>query len=235
MVPEASMIPVLAMLFIFVAAGSAAAQSAYVGGSVLADVIRVSGGDEVGPGNGEAIGGALRVGSRLGESWGVDLEFARSGEIEWEPDVRILTTATTRFSSGVPGGIPVPEIAIFPVPEVEFRQQLSTLSTMLWWRQEVGDRVHLLYLGGASFSRTRRESRFSYGPIVLPAAVGGGIIRPAQIFDSEAVVYDAGVAVGLDAGINLTEHVRLVPGTRLFTAAPGGWVIRPSVGLHWLF
>src|SRR5262245_6307151 len=118
-----------------------ASAQPYVGGSILVDIVHTSGPVDDPPGSGEAIGGGLRIGVALQQHWGVDLEFARSGDIEWQPDVRIL--ATTIF----------PPTTIFPTPQLTYETQLSTLTTMLWWRQEVNDRFDLVYLGGAAFTR----------------------------------------------------------------------------------
>lgn len=218
---------VLAWLVLCSSSGAADAQPAYVGASILADVVRASG-SEPQPGSGEAIGGALRVGAPLGDRWGVDLDFARSGEIEWRPDVRILAD----ISRSVPDLVGVlPDIAIFPAPEISVQAQLSTLTTMLWWRQPVTERFDLVYLGGAAFTRTATDSRVSYGQ-VRPLRPGG--VSFPQLFEQEAVGYDTGVAVGLDGRMAMTDHLRLVPGLRLLTVA-SRWVIRPSVGLMWSF
>ena len=220
----------MAFLLVLVAASSAAGQSTYVGGSVVADVVRLSGtSDAFNPGSGEAIGGALRVGAPLGSQWGVDLEFSRSADIDGRPAANILTIEST-IPGSVVGGTPT----IFPPPDIRTRQQLSTLTTMLWWRHEVSGRLDLVYLGGVAFNRTAREFRFTFPAVTIPVFPPGGVRRPSQVFEQETVSYDAGVAVGLDAGIAMTDHLRLVPGVHLLTV-PGGWVLRPAVGLQWLF
>ena len=154
-------LPILASFLLLAVASTAGAQP-YVGASLIADAVRASGPEEQ-PGNGEAIGFALRVGTPLAERWGVDLEFARSGDIEWRPDVTILATLTRTVPSLI--GVLPPEISIFPTPEIAIESQLSTLTTMLWWRQELTDRFDLVYLGGAAFTRTETESRISYAQI----------------------------------------------------------------------
>lgn len=223
---------VLGFLFLTVAS-AAEAQSAYVGGSLVADVLRFSGSTtQTNPGNGEVMGGALRLGAPLGDRWGVDLEFARTGEIDTSPDVRILAqsigsailTSLADRSTG---------IAIFPPPVVRAEQQLSTLTTMLWWRYDVNERFDLLYLGGVAFTRMEREYRVDYPLVRVP--LPPEFVRPPVVFEDESVEYDAGVAVGLDARIVMTEHLRLVPGVRLMTIGRGGWSVRPAVGLHWIF
>jgi hypothetical protein len=216
--------PMLACLLLALTATTATAQTPYVGGSLIADVVRFSGSvDSDVSGSGEAIGGALRAGTSLGGRWGVDLEFARTGEIETEPDVRILQQS-----------FPVtPGLFIFPQPEISTRRQASTLTTMLWWRHEVGDRFDLVYLGGAAFTRSDASLTIEFPGVPIPSPLGP-LVTPSQVIDQESVSYDTGVAVGLDARIAMTEQLRLVPGLRLLTLS-GGWIVRPAVGIHWVF
>jgi hypothetical protein len=203
-----------------------ASAQPYVGGSILVDIIRMSGPADDTPGSGEAIGGGLRIGAALRNQWGIDLEFARSGDVEWQPDVRILADVTRSLSGAI--GVP-PNIAIFPSPQFSAETQLSTLTTMLWWRQEVNDRFDLVYLGGAAFTRTATNSNVSY---ILSA--NAGILPFPQFFEQESITYDTGVAVGIDGSIAMTDHLRLVPGFRLISVA-SRWILRPSAGLQWKF
>jgi hypothetical protein len=205
---------------------SATAQSAYVGASAIADVVRLSGSTVDTFGNGEAIGAALRAGTGLGAQWGVDIEFARSGEIETTPDVRILTPL---LAGEFPNTL-LP--TIFPPPEISTRQRLSTLATTAWWRQDVGGRFGLVYMGGVAFTRTVREISVQFPRVPLPAPLGGVIAVPS--IEQESVGYDAGVIVGLDGRVRMTDHLHLVPGVRL-QSIPDGWVVRPGVGVSWEF
>jgi hypothetical protein len=226
---------------IFCAAGRANAQSLYVGASVVADVVRFSGpsgglGDSIG--NGETIGGSLRIGTAVSNRWGVDLEFVRPGRIESTPNFRILQAGRPTIPAvlGVPSGI-LPEI--FPPVDVVIRQRFTTLSTMVWARQSLGARVDLVYLGGVAFTRATSESRFEF---VRLGGVGrdslDDLIGPIAPIESRTVSYDAGPSVGIDLRVSMTEHLRLVPGMRLLVvdnAGQSGWITRPSVGLIWMF
>jgi hypothetical protein len=215
----------LACLLVVLTGTVAAAQSPYAGGSVIADIVRLSGSPDFGtPGNGESFGGTVRVGASLGERWGVDLEFARTGEIESRPDIRILANA---FPITAPG------LFIFPQPQITARRQASTLTTMLWWRHEVGERFDLVYLGGVAFTRGDASLRIEIPSIPIPSPIGL-VPVPSQVIDQESVSYTTGVAVGLDGRIWMTERLRLVPGLRLLTV-PDGWVVRPAVGIQWIF
>jgi hypothetical protein len=220
--PQILVTPILVLS----AAAAAQGQTPYVGASVLADVVRTSGSDASDVGNGEAIGASLRVGAALGPRWGVELDFARSGEIEWRPDVTIL--ATTPIPNLIPA---LPDVAIFPPPEISVESQLSSLTTSVWWRQQVSRRFDLVYLGGVAFTRSKLESEIRYGTPLVPRA---GQQLPTRLYASELTQYDTGVSVGLEAAVGMTEHLRLVPGVRLL-AIDSQWIIRPGVGLHWRF
>src|ERR671913_2268909 len=84
------------VLFFLLGGTSAFAQSAYVSAAVGMDASRFSGVESTGfnalqPG-GEAMAVSLRVGTRVGQSWGVELGFTRPSEIENE----------STFSSPIP-------------------------------------------------------------------------------------------------------------------------------------
>jgi len=210
-------------------ATAASAQSPYVGASLVGDITRVSHSVYDGSsGEGETFAGALRVGTSLGQQWGVELEFARSGKVDATPEFSILAdTASFTF-----GDTPIP--SIFPVPQIEAERQLSTIATLLWWSHDVSSRVSLVYLGGVAFTREKSEIRISYGDFILPPGIPGGILPPPRSIDQESVSYGADVAVGFEGRIGMTEHLHLTPGIRLHTIS-SGWSIRPGVGLQWRF
>lgn len=228
----------LGFILVLVLSTTASAQSAYVGAAFFGDVVRTSGSTGEGTEGGETFGGALRFGTPLGTQWGVELEFARSGELDDAPRFSPLTASRSfTFSSsstGVVQSIP----AIFPAPSITSTRQLTTISPMLWWSHEVSQRLSLVYLGGVAFTRAESSLRFEYEPFPLPVPLPGGLpglpIRAPQVIESEAVSYDADVAVGFEARIGMTEHLRLTPGIRMQTVT-GGWAIRPAVGLLWMF
>jgi len=168
-------------------------------------------------------GGSIRGRTTLAQNWGVDLEFARSAEFETQPDVGILQTASL-----------IPEI--LPFPAVTNRQQLSTLTTTLWWRQELSERLQLIYLGGAAFTRTSNSFSYSFVRFTpsFTGSFGGVTLLPEPQFVSfESVFFDAGVVAGMDARIG-TDRLRFVPGVRILTVGEG-WVVRPSAGVQWAF
>ena len=227
-VPAGSFGALVGLGLVALAAAPARAQSPYVGASVIADVVRSSGADNSDVGNGEAVGAAMRVGVSLGASWGVELEFTRSGEIEWRPDVAILAMTTRIVPTLVPD---LPDIAVFPPPEISVESQLSALTTSVWWRQRINRRVDLVYLGGVAFTRSNLESEVTFGPTPIPRT---GFALPTRLYASEVTNYDTAVSVGFEAAIAMTEKLRLVPGVRML-ALDSQWIIRPAVGLQWRF
>ena len=217
-------------LLLFVAA-EAAAQSAYVVGSIVADVTRLSGSRGTfggGQEGGEALGGSLRAGAIVSERWGMDLEFARTGEVDVSPRTPILTTQDL---VPVVGGV-----SFFSTSQVSARQRLTTLASSLWVRQPLGNVVDLVFLGGVAFTRVTQDVHFEFRRGPLPIGV---ILPPMPVsFDTESVEYSAGPIAGLEAEISMTDHLRLVAGARLLVvnaSGRSGWVTRPSVGLAWVF
>jgi hypothetical protein len=216
---------------------SAASAQTYIGASFIGDIVRQSGQRDLNPGNGETFGGALRVGTTLGSQWGVEFEFARTGEIDVSPTLAAFSRGSfTVTSSSADEVFPIQTFPAFT--EISAQRQLATLSTMLFWQHSIGDRVTLAYLGGVSFTRVDSRLRIDYEDIIFPPSPLPGfplpLPRPRPTIESESVTYDADVAVGFEGRIGMTEHVKLVPGIRLQTAA-GGWTLRPGIGLHWQF
>ena len=232
-------------LILLLTASAAEAQGPYVGASLIGDIVRMSGSGDNGEGA-ETFGFALRLGVPLDERWGVELEFARSGEMDISPQARILSDFTGQsafaWSSAVGPTIPVPDDVfpvIFPQPEIEVERRLSTISPMLWWRHTINDRVGVVYLGGVAFTRSALHSRISYPffpmPVPpLPRPIPESTISSIRVFEADSVAYGADVSVGIEARVSMTENVRLTPGIRMQTV-DGGWAIRPAVGLQWVF
>jgi hypothetical protein len=219
---------------------SARAQQAYVGGALVGDIVRLSGSDNIG--SGEAYGGSLRVGTAIGNRWGVDLEFVRPGKIESDLG-SVLPLADTspivRYGQGFMSGpgLRLPFSVDEPLPILpasgSASSRYTTLSAMAWARQSVGERVELMYLGGVAFARVDQTTVFRIASApVFPFGPSGLVV------DNDYTSYEAGPAVGLDARIRMTDHLRLATGVRLIALDTGGrsaWLTRPSVGLHWIF
>jgi hypothetical protein len=213
-----------------------AAQGTYVGASVFGDIVRTSHTDDFPGGEGDggqAFGFTLRVGAPIGATWGIEAEFARPGEIDHEPGSEVipLRDSAVRFA---PGGFTwssigdvsstSPLLAAFAARSSE---RHTTFSTSLWYQQQLTSRVSLVYLAGAGFHRTTRELAITFVPrIPIP------IVLPP--FESETTIYGVRPMVGLESRIAMTDRVQLVPGLRLH-AGDNTWLVRPSVGLNWIF
>jgi len=210
------------------------AQSPSIGVFLIGDIVRLNQydartGDS---GNGEAFGFGLRLGTPVGEKWGVELEFARPGEITSDQTPEIVPYLTSPI---VRGALQTgPDLAVIdPVtlPAYSFRirttQRRTTLSPSLWVRQEISPRFSLLYLGGVAFGRTTNEVEITY----LFSRPGIAPIPPSR---AETIVYDARPLAGVEGRIRMSGSVDFVPGLRL-QSVEGGWLVRPALGLSWTF
>lgn len=227
-------------VFVFLAlilllAAPAAAQSerdTYVGGSLLGEFGRFGGvdidDDIIGiptafpsSANTTTIGFSINAGRAISDRWGVEFAFARGGTSEKELRQRAIPT----LIDVLPGLLPIPEF------EIETAQQHTTFDATVWLRNELSERIDLLFLGGASFNRVEREQAISVGDPVFRALLP--IPR-----ESETVSYGVGPVVGAEAVIDIADHVAMTGGVRIHginVGGLGGWLIRPAVGLRWSF
>lgn len=199
-----------------------------VSAALVGDIVRHDGvsGDVITGGSrgGEALGFSLRLDRALGARWGVELEYLRGGEIESES--RVIPLPAAELLSSVSSFVPSSPL-IFPRgSRTIVKDRLSTVSTLLWYRQFVGERTSLVYSAGMAFGIGRTES--TYTILGLP---NQNTIPPIT---NEYTSYSINPIVGLDARISMTEHAALVPGVRLL-GANGAIIIRPAVGLRWQF
>jgi hypothetical protein len=226
-------------VFLFAATSAAPTYAqGYIGAFLVADVVRLDQYDSrIGDfGSGEALGFALRLGAEVGRRWGIELEFVRPGDITSDQTPPLLPALA---SVDLPGGVPPPASlanvspsdlsVIFPSYVYQYRttQRRTTLSTALWIRQEIARRFSLAYLGGVAFGRTENEVEVSYVPMrptILPI--------PRSV--NESIQYNVGPMVGVEGRIRMASQVDLVPGIRMH-GIDSGWLIRPSLGLVWMF
>jgi hypothetical protein len=217
------------------------AQSAYVAGTIGADVSRVSHTDSnfgsSTPNGSETLSGSLRVGSRIGANWGVELEFVQSGSSHDQvtPDVfPLAANATTGAPTVTVQGFTFTSASLNAIPirfvQSDISQRHSDLDAVVWIRQGVGSIVDLVYLGGVAFSRQRTEITQNF-PTVLGVFAP---LPPNSAFRSTTISYGTRPLVGVEGRIGFTSHIRLIPGVRLQGIAEG-WLLRPYVGLGWFF
>jgi hypothetical protein len=237
---------VLAAAALLACHGIASAQDSYVSASVLGDFVRsthVDYPDLIEPAaSGEAIGFALRAGTPLGTIWGVEVEYARPGEIEHESTPAAVPLAQPSAALANLGELPgvttlVPEIfgpTILPY-SIRTSARHSTLSTALWVQQQLTARVAMVYLGGMAFYRSEHEYEYqmTFPRLAGPAPLPPSLVVPAA-FRSESVAYGVRPLAGIESRIGMTEHAHLTAGVRL-QASSGMWLVRPSIGLGWMF
>ena len=224
--------------------GSAFAQGTYVSGSVFGDIVRTTHVEYPGAiepaDNGEAIGFALRLGTPLGSVWGVEVEYAHPGEIENEttPFALPLASPALTFTNlgNLPGVSTVFPDSIAPtiLPySVRTAARHTTLSTALWFQQQLSGRVALVYLGGMAFYRSELEFEYQFTfPRLIPAIPSTLVALPP--FQSESVAYGIRPLAGIESRVGLTDRTHLVAGVRL-QASSGIWLVRPAIGLGWMF
>jgi hypothetical protein len=227
------MVPVVLFVVFSLVAVPAFAQSPYVGASVGMDIARFGGVEfpgfnDLNP-NGEAVNFSLRVGTEVGNNWGVELGFTRPSEIERESNQGLpIPLLASAIGAGAISniGVSLPTFAV--TSRIELRN--TTIDAVAWVSQRLGDSVDLVYLGGVAFNRTVQTIGFGGSGPRLAA-----VILPAS---TRTTMYGVGPLAGVDARIDLTEHIRLVPGIRLQTVGGNGmegWLVRPSAGLDWVF
>jgi hypothetical protein len=227
-----------AVVVFLVCGVNAFAQGTYVSASVFGDIVRSTHAEQsdgfIDPtGGGEALGFALRAGTPLGAVWGVEVEFARPGEVESNSQSQAFPLSQSTLSYTFTDGVSLPIRPIVPpfFYEVRSSQRNTTLSAALWIQQQLSGRVAMVYLGGIGFDRSEQEVELTYGPLI---GVGpGGLIVPPSV-RNRTVFYGVRPMVGVESRIEMTEHAHIVPGLRLH-AGEGMWLVRPSVGIAWTF
>jgi hypothetical protein len=223
-----------------------AAQSAYVAGSVSGDISRASHQEVRGRsnpnGDAEVVSWELRAGTFLSPRFGVDLTFARAEEFETDfsnvgplllsglSDFEPRTLSVPGTGSVVVTGQGTTSVPIF-LQELHVTRRDTSLDTTVWGRQRANDRVDLIYSGGIAFFRTVQKIEYRFRP---------GQPQPLAIFvqPTRTISYGIGPVVGMEARISMTDHLRLLPGLKLYGRTgdgPHGWLIRPAVGLGWFF
>ena len=227
------------------------AQGTYVGAALTGDIVRFSAAEEARLpefSGGEAIGFALRLGTRLGPAWGVEAEFARAAEIRREGSPQVIPLRALDAPTIITGSNPLTIPRVDPVifPPINYRVRTAyrdvTFSAAIWARQDFSGRFALVYSGGVGFHRTEREVEFMFDPVPFPRLAGTSlsfvnsavVAVPSGIYGSDTVTYTARPFAGIDARVRMTERLDLVPAIRLHGLS-GGLLLRPSVGLNWLF
>jgi len=210
------------------------AQAPYVAGTVGVDVSRFDTAETIGipeiEAGGEALAWSLRLGTSVGERWGVELTFTRPSAAESEINQGYPIPLAVGVGSGVPG-ITVPPDLAFPIFEFSTRleRRHTTFDTVAWVTPNPGGRVELVYVAGLAFSRIVEDVEVQF-----PRRIVGLIVPTA----TRTIDYGVGPVVGMEARVALTDHVLLVPGMRLYGmggTGRSGWLVRAVAGLAWRF
>lgn len=219
-------IVLLALAVMLVSASAARAQSPYVAGTIGADISRFGHADSTfspaSTNDSEVFSGSVRVGTSLGQNWGVELEFVKSGRSHGQVPPPVPLPYAGVISTVTPGAFPV---SVF---QTDVRQSHYDFDTVAWVRQSAGSKVDFAYLAGIAFSHQRTEVTSTVSTVVRALFPVPGPFR------TTLVEYSTRPLVGVEARIGLTSHVRLIPGLRL-QGLTDGWLLRPYAGLGWSF
>jgi len=222
---------VAALLFFAVTflAAPVFAQTPYIAAAVGVDVTRFGRVEGFGIADaqpdGEALAVSLRVGTSVGQRWGVEFGFTRPDKVATEVTQGFPIPLRGSSFPGITNAVLGPDFR----PRVEIARRNTTLDASGWIAQSVGQRMELVYLAGVSFARVIEEVDYGFG--------SRGAVRFAPS-STRAVAYGVSPLVGMEARIALTDHVFLVPGLRLsgINAPTGdGWLFRATTGLGWRF
>src|SRR5262249_27857584 len=207
----------------------------FVTGDVLADLKRFSGDPNTPTLDGNAIGGGAGVGALVGGRWSISLDA------DWSAS----TTRTTRFPIGVletfGNALPIP---VRQSPTTSNR--LTTVSALLGYHARPTDRVSVGVFGGLSFVHVRRTVDFiPYAVPVSLTMIDPGVTLPLCCYPccfqrQERVDNVPAATAGMEAAIDLGAHIAAVPQVRahafsLSDGGPGGFSIRPGIGIRWTF
>jgi hypothetical protein len=185
----------------------------YVGGGILADVKRFSGDPSVPTLDGQAVAGAAAAGTSLADRWDIEIGIevpAFTSHLEAHPVV--LNRSTT--------------IAL----QDRVQNRAIAVPALLRFRGAAHRRVQLGYLVGLSIVRLQRDF-----DTLAPAGTPAALVPKAH----ETLGYGAAPVLGLDAQIAITDHLALVPAIHVsvlnVVGQVSGVLIRPQVGLRWMF
>jgi hypothetical protein len=225
------------VLALTLAASAVSAQSVYVAVSAGSDTIlasRIEVQDQIT----EDAGGTApfvgaRVGMALGSRWGTEVEVAYRFREE--------STREQRLGSDI---VVLPGLVIpAPVATIETSTAITSFSPSVWVAQAVANRLDLVFHAGVAFNRTQstRDVRFDARRVqatLVPLPPNIGVITPIRTLtpavpSTKLTVYDVEPLVGIDARIGVGSRLRVTPGLRM--SGIGGWSVRPSVAVGWMF
>ena len=236
-----------AMFLILAAANAGSAQSrVYVGGTAIADIRRFDSiqydprvlasffsGMSL---DGTTAGGGARVGTFLHPLWSLELAVD-AGSMSTNVFPNPVQSLPTRSST-------------LRLPQISNGTSFLTVSTVLGFHPGKMGRVRLGYLGGLTLVRGTYESTIpEFG---IPTDVSGLATNfgasftvfpplPSPLIESRSlrrINNSVGGILGLEAAVDLSQHLAVVPGIRAIVFANSGrsvFLIRPEAGVRWSF
>jgi hypothetical protein len=154
-----------------------------------------------------APGASIGVGVVVRPSISVGIEGAFHG-------ARVLTSETT------------PQIV---EPSVTTRQAVTFTDLLIsaGWHQGESRKVALTYLAGVVLRRHREETTST-----LTQMFGRVPLGPSVTNEYSATLYRGGAMAGIDATVNVSPRLAIVPQLRM-VAANGDWSLRPAITMRW--
>ena len=192
-------------------AQSPPADGPYVSVSGIADVKRFSGDPATNVLDGHSAGIAAAFGLSLGARW----------------DLEVGVDAPRYSSNSRPRVVTVRREVI----TLQSRTRNRTLSfdTLIRFRARQGRRLRIGYLGGLSFLRLQRQF-----DTIAPADTPDSLVpRPTELLS-----YGVAPTIGLDAHLDVTDHLIVVPAIRVSAFnmdGVSGVLLRPRIGVGWVF
>jgi hypothetical protein len=193
------------------AAQSPPAEGSYVSLSAIVDVKRFSGDPATNVLDGQSAGIAAAFGSSLGARW----------------DLEIGVDVPRDSTSSRPRVVTVRREAI--TLQSRTRNRALSFEALIRFRARQAGRVQIGYLGGLSFLRLQRQF-----DTVAPAGTPDALVpRPTELLS-----YGAAPTIGVDAHLDVTDHLIVVPAIRVSAFnfdGVSGVLLRPRIGVGWVF
>jgi hypothetical protein len=178
---------------------------------------------------GEELALAMRAGTAVAESWGVEVEFVFPSrrEVERIQDSSFVVNPTSSNQQGAVS-LSFGQIGQRPQFRARVRRRNATAGMTVWLAHGVRERLQLRYLAGIAMHRFEQINNID----VVPQP--GLIVSSRAIGETREITYGLGPMTGIEARWMPRGAVFLTIGTRLhgFSA---GWILRPSAGAGWSF
>ena len=193
--------------------------------------------------NASGGGGGIRIGTFLHQRWSLELGVDAGSTTK-----QVLPNPYVSLPRGMPA---------LRVPELSASTGFLSVATVVGFHPEKIGRVRLGYLGGFSFIRATHESELpdfiilsgselvwtsgTFGFSSTSAGSSTPFIFPPPSLTTRTIRRidnSPGAVLGLEASIDVTSKLAVVPDVRALTFSSAGrtvFLIRPGVGVRWSF